>query len=144
MIIKKIKPLFNRMVTTAHVFTKDEAMNESGLIIGNLEGTFKPVQTIIECGDAAKARGLKEGDLVSIDFTRYGKPKQKKDTNSINESMDGYHVQMVYEIPIIMINDKEHLFLNDSDVEYVIEEFEMVKVERDSKLIIPEKKIIGV
>ena len=138
--IKKIKPMFDHIVTTAHVFTKKEA-TINGIIDPNLEGKYKPYQEIVSLGEAAKIKGIKEGQLVAIDYSKYGQAKQAKDANNINASVDGYHVKMVYQVPVIELDGKEYLYITSNAIEYIAEDYEWLEDEEPT-IIEPEKRII--
>ena len=137
--VKKIKPLFDYIVTTAHTFTAKEA-TINGIIDPNLEGKYKPYQEIISIGDMAKMKGLNEGQLVAIDFTKYGKAVQSK--NSVNEAIEDYKAKMVYQVPIIELDGKEYLYITSNAIEYIVSDFEWLEdespviIEKDKKLIL--------
>lgn len=110
--VKKIRPLFNLVVTTCDVYEKDEM--ENGVIV-NQKGTVKEHQRVVNVGDCVK--GINVGDLVHIDPIRYGKPKH--DMNSLKSD----DVIINYNIPIIKLNGIKHFKLTQADIDYVVEEY---------------------
>ena len=73
LVIHKIKPKFNYLVTTMDVYDKD--IKENGVIV-NQKGTLKEWQKVIAVGPMVK--DIQEGDLVVIDPTRYAVTKFNK------------------------------------------------------------------
>lgn len=120
--IKKIKPLFNQIVTTADRYEEDHAI---GTIIDarKTEGSYKEYQTVVAIGDSV--RGIKVGDIVSINPVKY--MRRKYDSNSIREDMVDNPIIEV-NIPTIEMNDKDYFLIFDNDVSYIIEDSEEVDV----------------
>lgn len=129
MIIKKIKPLFTTVITTMNRFEKD--IYKNGMIV-NREGEVDMFQEVLEVGDCVK--GIKKGDLVHIDPIRYG--ILKHDVNSIKN--DG--TVKSYNIPTITICDKPCFKLQQSDIDYVVEEWE--NENEDNKVLSLKDSII--
>ena len=61
--LKKIRPLFTKIVTTAEKFEEDSKV---GAIVdtNKLAGTIKPYQKVVAIG--ANSAGIKEGDIVKL------------------------------------------------------------------------------
>ena len=122
--IKKVRPLFTGVITTAMTY-KGEIKTGGGLILDTrkMEGQLNPYQTIVSVGSTS--RGLKEGDIIKINFKRYTKAQHVPGAldEAENKMVDNY--SMTVEVPMILINDVEHLFIQDSDIEYVVEEYEV-------------------
>lgn len=59
--IKKIKPMFNRILVTADKYEND--VKQGGVVVVTA-GTLKEYQKVISVGDTV--RGIKEGDFVLI------------------------------------------------------------------------------
>ena len=70
--IKKIKPMFNRILVTADKYEKD--VKQGGVVVVTA-GTLKEYQKVISIGDTV--RGIKEGDFVLINPARYAVKKHK-------------------------------------------------------------------
>lgn len=124
MILKKVTPTFTRIFTTSDKYTDVECMTANGVIDPKKLGLIKDVQRVVAIG--ASCRFVKEGDLVGLTFKRYGRPVQKRDT--LKESFDEhFNAEMVYDINTLTINGQVVLFLDEGDVEYIIEECEEVE-----------------
>ena len=64
----KVKPMFNRIITTMDVYEKDQ-YNGHVIDTTKQKGSLKEYQTVLSVGTTV--RDIKEGDLVCIDPTRY-------------------------------------------------------------------------
>lgn len=139
MIIKKIKPLFRGIVTTATTYAVDEC-TEGGLIDpSKRQGTLKEYQTVVTVGTSVT--NVKVGDLVHIDIMRFAKMKPYQPGDGMRSVINGKDVSIIgFEIPIIKIDDVNHLYIQETDVDYVVEEWE--EKASESSLIIPSKQII--
>lgn len=121
--IKKVKPLFTSVITSATVYSED-IITKSGLVIPNkLTGQLNPYQTVTAVGDMVK--NIKVGDIVKINFKRYIKARHTP--GSIDEDQNIQHDDMsvVYELPTVEINGVKFLNLQNSDIEYVVEDAEI-------------------
>lgn len=135
--LKKIKPLFNRIVTTMDVYEKDQL--RSGLVDPTkAKGSLKEYQTVLAVGDTV--RGIKEGDVVCIDPTRY--MVMKHQDKSLQNGVIGDNMVVGYKFNTIKLNDKECLMLYDQDITFVVEESEDVEEPTGPAIIQPEKPSI--
>ena len=134
--IKKIKPMFNRIITTAKVYTEDEL--KSGGIIDStkMQMSIREYQTVVAVGNTVK--DIKVGDLVKLNYDRYLVRKYKE--NSIQNDINKFNPVDEYRFRIVTMNHETYLQLYDSDVEYVIEEYG--EEEPQSDIIVPNKDII--
>jgi len=134
--IKKIKPLFTSIVTTAEKFSEDVRIG--GIIQQEQKkGDLKLYQKVLAVGSSV--RDIKVGDMVMINPIAYVHKKYPKD--SVQNDMD-INPTLSIDIPMIAIDDengnpKDCLFLNDRDIRFVFE-----GEEKNESLIIPSKKII--
>lgn len=118
--IKKIKPLFNKILTT--MYTYNDVTTEDGIIDGSKEeGGIREYQTVIAVGSTVKC--VKPGDLVVINPVRYQIMKHKE--GSLKDGVITDNPVMGYNFPILVIDDKPCLYLYDSDVDFVIKEYEV-------------------
>ena len=136
--IKKIKPMFTKIVTTMERYDEDQK-------VGNLidthkvSGTVKEIQRVVAVGD--NSAGIKEGQLVLINPTRYAVMKHEK--GSLKDGVITDNPVIRFDFPTIEMNGKQYLYLQDRDIDFVIEEFEEVSELSPQPLILPEdKKII--
>ena len=124
--IKKIRPLFTKVITTASVFEEDDVRN--GVIL-NPKGTVKPFQKVVEVG--SMVRGVKVGELVMINPAAY--IKKRYSDNSIREDIvDNPTVKV--DIPTVEISGIQHFMIDERDIEFVIEDYE----EKEEKFTIIE------
>lgn len=123
--IKKVRPLFTGVITTAKKFVGDQATKKGSIIVDTrkMDGSLNYYQTVVSVGSTV--RGLKEGDIVKINFSRFAKAKHTPGAvdEAANKQFD--NLSWDYEIPIIIIEDTEYLFLQDRDIEYIVEDYEV-------------------
>lgn len=141
LIIKKGTPLLNYVYVTSDRYTAEEsaAMN-GGLVMANQINQLKPYQKIKAISPRISVP-YKEGDMVAINITRYGRPIQKKDMNSIDSSREDYYASMAYHVPVVEIDGVEYLKLGDNDIDMFIEEYEFKEIESKSIIETPKTEI---
>lgn len=130
--LKKIKPMFTAILTTAEKFTEQRYMPGTMIIDPTASKTgLKEYQTVIAVGDSV--RGIKAGDLVCINPERYAVKKYSK--NSIKSDMEEYNnVTVSYNFHIVEVDGKDCLFIDDRDIDFVVEEYETVEEETVSPI----------
>jgi len=134
MTIKKIKPLFTKIVTTMDKYEEDELLGTSIIDSSKTQGTMKDIQKVVSVGSSV--RDIKEGDYVKINPLRYA--VRKNVPNSVrNDLMENKIIG--FDIPQVEINGVIHLLVEDRDIEYIVEEYEE---DKPSKIIHTEPKII--
>ena len=117
--IKKIKPLFNKILTTMDLY--EETFTSDGIIDGSKEnGGIKEYQTVLAVGPTVKC--VKPGDLIVINPTRYQVMKHKE--GSLKDGVITDNPVLSYNFPILVVDDRPCLYLYDSDVDFVIKEWE--------------------
>ena len=131
--IKKIKPMFNRVLTTCDLYTED-LMTEGIIDSTKVEGAIREYQTVIACGPMVKC--VKPGDIVVINPTRYKVMKHKEGT--LNDGVIQDNAVLSYNFPIMAVDDNPCLYIYDSDIDFVIKEFEMVEESTDIVDTTPE------
>lgn len=134
----KVKPLFNRLITTMDTYEKDQYSGGVLLAVTKQKGSIKEYQTVISVGTTV--RDIKVGDVVCIDPTRYMVTKHRD--KSLQNNMVGDDVVVGYKFNTIRIEDKECLVLFDQDINFIVEESEEVKDPVGPKIIQPEKPTI--
>lgn len=137
--VKKIKPLFTSVVTTMDRYTEDVTL-ESGLIdTTKQQGGIKEYQTVVAVGGSV--RDIKVGDLVCINPIRYAVKKHQE--GSLKDGVITDNPVIRFDFPTIEMNGKQYLYLQDRDIDFIIEEFDEVSELSPQPLILPEdKKII--
>lgn len=123
--IKKVRPLFTGVITTAKKFVGDQATKKGSVIVDTrkMDGTLNYYQTVVSVGSTV--RDLKEGDIVKINFSRYAKAKHTPGAIDEAQNKQFDNLGWDYEIPIIIIEDIEYLFIQDRDIEYVVTDYEV-------------------
>lgn len=122
--IKHVKPLFTGVVTTSNRYVGDTTI-AGGLILDmrHRKGELNPYQTVIAAGPMCT--GLKEGDVVKINFKRYFKAKHIPGVIDQEQNTQSDTLQASYEIPIVELDDKECLFIQNNDIEYIVDDYEV-------------------
>lgn len=130
--------MFNQIVTTMDHYD-DDVFTESGLIdTRKQKGTIKEYQKVVAVGNTVSI--VKPGDIVCINPTRYAKMKHEE--GGLKDGVITDNIVVGYNFNVVDIEDKQCLLLYDSDIRYVIEEYEEVADPEPSKLIHPDKSII--
>jgi len=124
-VIKKVRPLFTGVITTAKKYVGTQSAKKGGLILDTrkMDGSLNPYQTVVSVGGTV--RDVKEGDIVKINFSRYQVVKHVPGAIDEAENKQFMNQNWDVEVPIIVIEDVEYLFLQDRDIEYVVEEYEV-------------------
>lgn len=136
--------MFNQIVTTAQEYKEDE-LSGSLIDVNKQKGTIKEYQRIIAIGDSV--RGMKVGDLVMINPIRYGVKKHQ--AGSLKDGIVKDNPVIKYNIPQIELDHVNYLLLFDSDISFVITDYEVEDDKKEQKptqgqgkLILPESKLI--
>ena len=116
--IKKIKPTYTTVITTAVKFDKDDKQN--GVITAK-KGDLKLYQRVVAVG--SMVREFKVGDLVMINAENYA--KKKYSATSIQNDMDN-NPTLKYEFNWVTMENEngeleDYLMLNDRDILYSFE-----------------------
>ena len=115
--IKKIVPMFNRILVTCDKYEEDVI---EGGIVRITAGTIKEYQKVISVGSTV--RGIEEGDLVLINPTRYAVMKHEK--GSLKDGVITDNPVIGYNLPVMELNGVPHLLIDTQDVDYVILDYE--------------------
>ena len=114
MIPRKIRPTTNHIVTTMDRYEEDDS--KLVLDVKELAGTVKDTQRVVAIGPLV--RDIKVGDYVRICPDRYIKVK-----HTLAEELNEKEMEIKINFPIVDLEDGRYLFLYESDVDYIIEEF---------------------
>lgn len=123
--VKGVRPLFTGVITTARRYVGEQAVKKGSVIIDTrkLDGSMNPYQVVYSVGGTV--HDIKEGDVVKINFSRYAKAKHTPGAIDEAQNVQSDNLSWTYEIPLIIINDVEYLFLQDRDIEYVVTDYEV-------------------
>lgn len=134
--INKIKPVFNKIVTTCDVYQMGKS---TGGIIIKTDGTIKEYQRVEAVGSTV--RDIKVGDIVMINPKRYLVAKHNDKPDSV-KNVNGDEVTFSVDFPILEYGGKKHLLIYDQDIDYIIDGEEVEDEQTKSLLILPNNKII--
>ena len=134
--INKIKPVFNKIVTTCDVYQMGKS---TGGIIIKTDGTIKEYQRVEAVGSTV--RDIKVGDKVMINPIRYAKKKHQE--GSLKDGIVTDNPIVKYEFNVIKVNGENCLLLYDQDIMYIFEG-EEIENKKDNKtnIILPDNEII--
>lgn len=117
--VLKATPMYSGVITTCNQWEVDG--ESDGLIdTAKSQGVVKPHQTVIAVGSSA--RGVKVGDVVVINPTRFA-VKQYAD-DSLKNGVVKQNVIIGYNFPIIDINGDQCLLITENDIDYIVNEYE--------------------
>lgn len=134
--------MFTALLTTMDKY--DEDRYTSGGIIDptKTKAGLKEYQTVIAIGTSV--RDIQVGDLVCVNPNRFA-IKQHKQGSMMDGVIEDNPVTK-YNFDVVEVDDKQYLLLQDRDIEFIVEDYEVVEdVEVKSKVEIikpPKKHII--
>ena len=101
--IKKIRPLFNAVVTTTISYTESE-LKVGGIIDSSkIQMPIKEYQTVVAVGPTVK--GINVGDLVKINPSRYIVRKYKED--SVKNDINSYNPVDEYRFKTVIMSGEK-------------------------------------
>lgn len=137
--IKKIKPMFTHLITTTDKYEEDVVTSGGLITVNRQKGSVKEYQRVVAVGSMVK--DIKVGDLVLINPKNYRVLKHEK--GSMKDGVITDNPIVGYNIPTVEINGEQFMYLDDRDIEYVIEDYEEVEDPKPStKIITPPTDII--
>lgn len=137
-VLKKIKPMFTSIVTTMDMY-KADIIGAGGIIdVSKSKGSLMEYQKVIAIGTSV--REIKVGDLVCINPTNYGVKKHQE--GGMRDGIITDNPVIKYNFKTINIDGIEYLYLQDRDIEYIVEEYDNVEDPLPSKIIQPKSKLI--
>lgn len=130
----KVKPMFNRIITTMNCYDEDQIVG--GVIDSRkTKGTIKEYQTVVAVGSTV--RDINVGDIVAINPTRYA--VMKHENKSLKNGIIGDNMVQGYKFNTITLNNVEHLMLYDQDIDFIVEESEDVEESSNPVIIQSER-----
>lgn len=137
LVIKKIQPMYTKILTTMCKYEEDE-LTAGGLIDSTkTQGTLKEYQTVVAVGNLV--RNVKVGDLVCINPERYA--VKKHEAGSLKDGVITDNPVIKYNFNIMELEGVPHLLLDENDVSFIITDYEEVK-EQKSDLYVPKTSLI--
>lgn len=123
--------MFNRVLTTCDLY-ESVVTNEGIIDSSKEEGGIREYQTVVAVGPSV--RNVKVGDLVVINPTRYQVMKHQE--GSMRDGVITDNPVISYNFPILPINNTPYLYIYDSDIDFVIKEWEEIDTSEEVAEII--------
>lgn len=136
--IKKIRPMFNQVITTMDKYSDDEMKTGSIIDVSKVNNPIKEYQKVVAVGPMV--RNIEVGDIVMINPKRYGKVRHKE--GSLKDGIITDNPVVSYNFNVIELNHTPFLLLLDQDIDFIIEEYEEVEDSPQSDIIVPNNDII--
>lgn len=119
---KTYKPLFNKLLVTADVYTEEDVeknISEIGVVkITEDVGQVKPYQKIVFLGDTCN-KNLKEDQVVLINPSRYIKMVQQEKSAVYGQSVKSVPIIVFEEV---IVDGNKYIELWDNDIRGIINE----------------------
>lgn len=134
-IIKKVKPMFNNLLVTCNKYT-DVKLAGTNLLDTTKSNSVKEYQTVVSVGPMV--RGIEVGDTVFINPKRYAVKKHREGT--LKDGVITDNPVIGYNFNIIDIDGVPHMYIQDSDIDFVAEGEEFnenptIITEKDNKIL---------
>lgn len=136
--IKKIRPMFNQVITTMDKYSDDEMKTGSIIDVSKVNNPIKEYQKVVAVGPMVK--NIEVGDIVMINPKRYGKVRHKE--GSLKDGVITDNPVVSYNFNVIELNHTPFLLLLDQDIDFIVEEYEEVEDSPQSDIIVPNNDII--
>lgn len=136
--IKKIRPMFNQVITTMDKYSDDEMKTGSIIDVSKVNNPIKEYQKVVAVGPMVK--NIEVGDIVMINPKRYGKVRHKE--GSLKDGVITDNPVVSYNFNVIELNHTPFLLLLDQDIDFIVEEYEEVEDSPQSGIIVPNNDII--
>lgn len=122
-ILTKIKPMYTRILLTKDEYSDVTYVPGTQIIdASKIQQGVKELQTVLAVGP--DVRGIKEGDLVCINPAAYAVKKYKK--GDMHDNLEEYSNTVIgYAFPEINVNNKPCLYLDQRDIDFVVEEYKI-------------------
>lgn len=131
--IKKATPMFSGVIVSCDRYTEEDSTS-NGIVDSSMLDKIKEVQTVVSTSEQAKNRGIENGALVALSYERYKKVQNTK--NNTFEIDEQYNKSFYYEMPVILLDGREHLLIDLSDIELKIDEFEYIDEVKAEELVL--------
>lgn len=121
--LKKVTPMFTGIIVTCDRYTVEETTTD-GIEDVSMTGRIKEIQTVVSPSEQCVNRGIKVGDLVALTYEKY--KKVEKTSNNDFGISDIVKSKTYYEMPVMVLDGKEHMLIDVSDIELKIDDYEYV------------------
>ena len=120
--VKKVKPLFDHIITTMDRYTISQDSLTGVIDVKTANNAVKEYQTVVEVGPAVK--DIKVGDIVCINPRNYARPTHNKKWSGLSEDNIKDQVIVKYDFPVITISDEDYMLLYERDIDFIVEDWE--------------------
>ena len=132
LIVKKIKPMFTSLITTMDKY-EEEIKTADGLVDTTKQvGGLKEYQKVLAIGDSV--RGIKVGNLVCVNPSRFA--VRKHQAGSLKDGIVSDNPITTYNFDVIEMDGKQCLLLQDRDIDFIIEDYEVVPDSTPSAILL--------
>lgn len=119
--IKKVKPMFNAIITTMERYIEAQYIPGVNLIdTTKTKGGVKEYQKVLAVGTSV--RDIKVGDIVCINPRNYGVKKHQE--GSLKDGVITDNPVLQYHFNVVEIDGEECLLLRDNDIDFIVEDYE--------------------
>ena len=136
--IKKIRPMFNQVITTMDKYSDEEQKTGSIIDVHKVNNPIKEYQKVVAVGPMV--RNIEVGDVVMVNPKRYGRMQHKE--GSLKDGIISDNPVVSYHFNVIELNHTQYLLLLDQDIDFIIEEYEEEQESPQSDIIVPNNDII--
>ena len=136
--IKKIRPMFNQVITTMEKYSDEELKTGSIIDVHKVNNPIKEYQKVVAVGPMV--RNIEVGDMVMINPKRYGKVLHKE--GSLKDGIIKDNPVVSYNFNVIELDHTPFLLLLDQDIDFIIDEYEEEESAPQSDIIVPDNNII--
>lgn len=120
--VKKVKPLFDHIVTTMDRYTISQDSLTGVIDVKTANNAVKEYQTVVEVGPAVK--DIKVGDIVCINPRNYARPTHNKKWSGLSEDDIKDQVIVKYDFPVITIDGEDYMLLYERDIDFIVVDWE--------------------
>ena len=135
--IKKIRPMFNQVVTTMDKYSDEELKKDTLIDYKKVQNPIKEYQKVIAIGPMV--RNIEVGEIVAINPRRYAQKKHQE--GSLKDGVIGDNPVIRYNFNTIILDGQTYLLLTDQDIDFVIEDFE-IEEDNNTDIIVPNNDLI--
>lgn len=128
LVVKKLKPLFTNIVTTMNKYVEAQYIPGTQIIdTSTVSGGIKEYQKVVAVGTCV--RDINVGDIVVIDPTRYG--IRQHQAGSLKDGVITDNPITTFNFNVVEMNGEQYLLLQDRDIQYVVEKYELTDEDVD-------------
>lgn len=121
--IKKIKPLYNTIITTMDRYVDPQFIAGTSIIDpSKSKQGIKEYQKVVAIGSFIK--DIHIGDIVCINPRNY--EKKKYSSNSIKDGVENMNEVISYAFNVVHMDGNDYLMITDRDIDFIVEEWDEI------------------